>query len=201
MKVRDTCCMRTFFEKSNNSPEILAPDNTTLTLVGPLAEEYHVVSGDAFMIDLVLHDDDNPSFHISGEISWWFFNAPHQEIMFNQRISSVIPRRDGFAAIHYTVFSDALQASLTAEFSIKGSSSHSIMDVEGSIVTRYSDHDYPTPYLRKYYQSVLFDSWKTNPLKVTQSCPIPLLKSMVVVPSQASLLVEANLSANGQSFA
>ncbi|KAL6565234.1 hypothetical protein OROGR_002185 [Orobanche gracilis] len=106
---------------------------------------------------------------------------------------SVIRGKHGFAAVHYSIFSDAVQAKLKFILLVQqscsggGSAAAACCQVKGRINVRYRNCRYSTHYEKKHYQSVLFK--KSEFVDLDDGGEIPLSKSLVVVPSNASNLL------------
>ncbi|KAL8168363.1 hypothetical protein V2J09_009862, partial [Rumex salicifolius] len=66
--------------------------------------------------------------------------------------------------------------------------------IYGSLVTQYSCYDYSTRYNRDYYRIVLLKRTRDDSVEPSIDWKIPLSRSMVVVPSYSSLIVNVDLS-------
>ncbi|WOH10785.1 hypothetical protein DCAR_0730257 [Daucus carota subsp. sativus] len=110
----------------------------------------------------------------------------------DKRICSVIRGQNGFAAVHYTIFSDAVLVKLSFEAMYNFQSSVAIgCKVHGSINTWYINFNYSTHYAKKYYRSTLFEKEECDAVNLAGGEKIPLSKSVVAVPVYGLLVVEA----------
>ncbi|KAK1391239.1 hypothetical protein POM88_010295 [Heracleum sosnowskyi] len=110
----------------------------------------------------------------------------------DKRICSVIRGQNGFAAVHYTIFSDAVLAKLSFEVGYDFESGDSTScNVHGSINTWYSNFNYSTHYSKKFYRSTLFEKQECDAVELAAGEKIPLSKSVVAVPVYGLLVVEA----------
>ncbi|WOH10787.1 hypothetical protein DCAR_0730259 [Daucus carota subsp. sativus] len=114
------------------------------------------------------------------------------EVWRDKRICSVIRGQNGFAAVHYTIFSDAVLVKLSFEamYNFK-SGGASGCKVHGSINTWYSNFNYYTHYAKKYYRCTLFEKQECDALNLADGEKIPLSKSVIAVPVYGLLVVEA----------
>lgn len=107
---------------------------------------------------------------------------------------SIIQGKHGFAALHYTIFGDAIQSKLkfTLEPITLCDDNAVNYQVYGKIVARYSCYKYSTHYKKKYYQSKLLKKGKEETVELGV---IPLSQSVVAVPlnGSTSLIVSAKL--------
>ncbi|KAK1391285.1 hypothetical protein POM88_010341 [Heracleum sosnowskyi] len=110
----------------------------------------------------------------------------------DKRICSVIRGQNGFAAVHYTIFTDTILAKLSLEVVYNFESGGSTgCKVYGSVNTSYSNFNYSTHYAKKYYRSTLFKKKESDALKLAGGEKVPLSKSVVAVPVYGLLIVEA----------
>lgn len=109
----------------------------------------------------------------------------------DKRICSVIRGQNGFAAVHYTIFTNAVLAKLSFEVVYDFESGGATGKVHGSINTSYSNFNYSTHYAKKYYRSTLFEKQECDAVKLAGGEKIPFSKSLVAVPVHGLLVVEA----------
>ncbi|XP_021736883.1 uncharacterized protein LOC110703389 [Chenopodium quinoa] len=140
-------------------------------------------------LSIILRLEDGKGRNICSGSAW--YNFTNVGLFLNTRICSIVCGIHGFAALHYTIFSDAIQAKLRFTLMASGSSCGNYK-VYGRINTRYSNFRYLTHYEKKYYESSLFEKGESEVEEVTLG-EIPLSKSVVAVPLNASLIVLANL--------
>ncbi|XP_021716033.1 uncharacterized protein LOC110683946 [Chenopodium quinoa] len=144
--------------------------------------------GDHFLISVDLEDGEGREISC-GCVGYDFSNA---HIVYNMRMCSIIRGKHGFAALHYTIFSDAIQSKLKFTLSPVTFFTNVNYQVYGKIVTSYSSYKYSTHYQKKYYRSMVFKKGKEEAVKLGV---IPLSKSVVAVPlnGSSSLIVSAKL--------
>ncbi|KAK1391278.1 hypothetical protein POM88_010334 [Heracleum sosnowskyi] len=110
----------------------------------------------------------------------------------DKRICSVIRGQNGFAAVHYTIFRDAILAKLSLKVVFNFESGGATRcKVYGSVNTSYSNFNYSTHYAKKYYRSTLFEKKESDAVELAGGEKVPLSKSVVVVPVYGLLVVEA----------
>ncbi|KNA22728.1 hypothetical protein SOVF_031910 [Spinacia oleracea] len=109
----------------------------------------------------------------------------------NRRLCSVVRGQYGYAAVYYTIFSDALEAKLkcTVE-SVTGRAVY--CQVSGKIIAMYSNSRYPTIFEKKFYRSTLFNKGKGEFVDSNDG-KIPLEKSLVAVSRDDKLIVAADI--------
>ncbi|KAK1391252.1 hypothetical protein POM88_010308 [Heracleum sosnowskyi] len=107
-------------------------------------------------------------------------------------ICSVIRGQNGFAAVHYSIFTDAILAKLSLKVVYNFESGGATgCKVYGSVDTSYSNFNYSTHYAKKYYRSTLFEKKESDALELAGGEKVPLSKSVVAVPVYGLLVVEA----------
>ncbi|KAK1391287.1 hypothetical protein POM88_010343 [Heracleum sosnowskyi] len=110
----------------------------------------------------------------------------------DKRICSVIRGQNGFAAVHYTMFTDAILAKLSLKVVYNFESAGATgCKVYGSVNTSYSNFNYSTHYAKKYYRSTLFEKKESDAVELAGGEKVPLSKSVVAVPVYGLLVVEA----------
>lgn len=107
---------------------------------------------------------------------------------YDRRMCSVVPGKQGYAAAYYTIFQDAVKARLKIMLM---SGNRDVVQLCGSIHARYNNYSYSSLYEKEYYQSTLFEKGKSE--LVNDGGEVPLTKSVVSVPSNASLIVKVDL--------
>ncbi|XP_045809382.1 uncharacterized protein LOC123903802 isoform X3 [Trifolium pratense] len=111
-----------------------------------------------------------------------------------KQLCSSILGQNGFAAVHYSIFSEAVLANIKVYLNLKRGGVDVYPEVvSGSLITQYSCYDYSTRYNKDYYRIVLFKSDEDS-VQISSNGTIPLSRSMVVVPTYSSLVVDVNLS-------
>lgn len=126
-----------------------------------------------------------------------------QRPWFDRRLCSVVKSKEkSFVAVHYTLFSSALQAVVKVCLVWKRSSS-SRVNIYGDIFASYDKVvSYSTTYHKKFFKRELFSRKKANSKEVfftgkeahSEEKNFVLSTDLVAVPMTSSLLVELNLS-------
>ncbi|VFQ74721.1 unnamed protein product [Cuscuta campestris] len=110
------------------------------------------------------------------------------DISYNSQIWSVFPGKDGFCALHYSMFSRAYLAKI--EITLKVKSAHSgVYKIYGSAIAQYSDFDYSTKFKEDYFRSVLFKRTEKDPVQLKDNGRLPLSQCAVAVPMDSSLII------------
>ncbi|KNA12893.1 hypothetical protein SOVF_121300 isoform B [Spinacia oleracea] len=135
--------------------------------------------GGQFGVSIILKNDQGSEIS-KGWIDWNDYQA---SIWYNRRVCSIIPGKIGFAAVHYTIFSDAVQAGVKVVLKSNDGVSRTI---RGKIFARYSGYTYQAYYEKKYYKSKLYEDC----VEVRDGERLPLLKPVVSVPKDGSLVLE-----------
>lgn len=119
------------------------------------------------------------------------YNLHNIELWRDKLICSVIRGQNGFAAVHYSIFTGAILAKLSlkivSNFESGGATG---CKVYGSVDTSYSNFNYSTHYAKKYYRSTLFEKKESDALELAGGEKVPLSKSVVAVPVYGLLVVE-----------
>ncbi|KAL3625375.1 hypothetical protein CASFOL_030829 [Castilleja foliolosa] len=141
--------------------------------------------------------DVESQWHIKGYVKWDWTNINFgTRRWLNKQLCSVIQGQDGnFAAIHYTIFPEYAAAEY-ANFEllcIPKNGGHFRPKVHGSLVAQYHNYDYTSRYNKDYYRIVLFQRNRDDAAQPGTDGFIPLSRSMVVVPNNSSLVIEANI--------
>ncbi|VFQ70193.1 unnamed protein product [Cuscuta campestris] len=110
---------------------------------------------------------------------------------YNTQICSVLPGKDGFCALHYSIFPRACQANIEIFFKIK-SAQLGAGKIYGSAIARYSNFDYSTKLKRDYFRCVLFQTIEKDPVHLKNDEEELISKSVVVVPMDASLIIDVD---------
>ncbi|WOG81688.1 hypothetical protein DCAR_0100839 [Daucus carota subsp. sativus] len=163
--------------------------------------------GMMFSISVDLRDVDG-HVKIKGIIESSVGLDERQKPWFDRRLYSVVKmkgkKEKSFVAVHYTMFSYAVQAVVEVCLVWKRRSSAHV-NIYGDIIASYDKEVlYSTPYDKKFFKRVLFTSKKANPLEVLftgkeahsleREEKFVLTKNLVAVPMTSSLLAEVNLS-------
>ncbi|KAK1391247.1 hypothetical protein POM88_010303 [Heracleum sosnowskyi] len=120
------------------------------------------------------------------------YNFHNIELWRDKLICSVIRGQNGFAAVHYSIFTDAILAKLSLKVVYNFESGGATgCKVYGSVDTSYSNFNYSTHYAKKYYRSTLFEKKESDALELAGGEKVPLSKSVVAVPVYGLLVVEA----------
>ncbi|CAJ2647366.1 unnamed protein product [Trifolium pratense] len=124
----------------------------------------------------------------------WYAGVLGSNFYHEKQLCSSILGQNGFAAVHYSIFSDAVLANIKVYLNLKRGGVDVYTEVvSGSLITQYSCYDYSTRYNKDYYRIVLFKSDEDS-VQISSNGTIPLSRSMVVVPTYSSLVVDVNLS-------
>ncbi|XP_045809475.1 uncharacterized protein LOC123903854 isoform X2 [Trifolium pratense] len=124
----------------------------------------------------------------------WYAGVLGSNFYHEKQLCSSILGQNGFAAVHYSIFSDAVLANIKVYLNLKRGGVDVYPEVvSGSLITQYSCYDYSTRYNKDYYRIVLFKSDEDS-VQISSNGTIPLSRSMVVVPTYSSLVVDVNLS-------
>ncbi|KAK1391249.1 hypothetical protein POM88_010305 [Heracleum sosnowskyi] len=120
------------------------------------------------------------------------YNFHNIELWRDKLICSVIRGQNGFASVHYSIFTDAILAKLSLKVVYNFESGGATdCKVYGSVDTSYSNFNYSTHYAKKYYRSTLFEKKEFDALELAGGEKVPLSKSVVAVPVYGLLVVEA----------
>ncbi|KAL6503204.1 hypothetical protein OROHE_023833 [Orobanche hederae] len=149
-------------------------------------------------IKVDLKDFEN-RLHIKGYVEWDQRDLGGSSWL-EKQLCSVVQSNLGFAAIHYSFFPRAVQATIGIFCTAKkhGNDDNIYPEFYGSIVARYGSYDYTSQYNKDYYQIVIFQRNEGNRAQSQSDSDglIPLSRSKVVVPLNSSLVIEANLHNN-----
>ncbi|KAL8160785.1 hypothetical protein V2J09_012274 [Rumex salicifolius] len=128
----------------------------------------------------------------------WPVAVLDSDLWHEKQLCSLIQGQKGFAAVHYSIFSDAVAANIKVFLKLKAVRGCVDMypKVCGSLVTQYNCYDYSTRYSKDYYRIVLFRRGQEDAIQPSCDWSIPLSRSMVVVPSYSSLVVNVDLSSS-----
>ncbi|KAL5698298.1 hypothetical protein ACHQM5_029356 [Ranunculus cassubicifolius] len=111
-----------------------------------------------------------------------------------KQLCSFIQGQNGFAAVHYSIFSEAVAANIKVFLNLKTEYADVYPEVCGSLIAHYSCYDYSSKYNKDHYQMVLFRRTQDESIKPSVDWAIPLSRSMVVVPLYSSLIFDIDLS-------
>ncbi|XP_021734206.1 uncharacterized protein LOC110700950 [Chenopodium quinoa] len=188
------------FKRDKNDPYVLPPGSNLLPLKGP---DDTLIPADTFWMSVELEDVDG-RVSIKGFVPLSVQLDKHKKAWFNRLLCGVVKGRHdrSFAAIHYTVLSHALKATLKVHFFFKGKpSSDDFCKIHGSLVALYDKYGCKTPYEKLYYRNVLFERLEDNPLEFPcMNFDVDLWRHVVSVPHNCSLQIEIDLSCQTTSF-
>ncbi|KAL6495610.1 hypothetical protein OROGR_030173 [Orobanche gracilis] len=123
----------------------------------------------------------------------WAASALESELWRDKRLCSVIQGEHGFAAVHYSIFSRAVEANIKVFLKPKMESPDVCPKVYGSLIAQYSCYDYSTRYNRDYYEIELFRRIQDDSIPLNAAdWTVPLSRYVVVVPSY--ILIPPSLS-------
>ncbi|XP_021730016.1 putative leucine-rich repeat-containing protein DDB_G0290503 isoform X2 [Chenopodium quinoa] len=182
------------FKRDKTDPVILSPGCNLLPLKGPGDA---LIPGDSFYVSVDLEDVEgrvsikglaHSSVGIDKHLSFW------HDCLLCSVIRSV--QEHSFAAIHYTVFSHALKATLKIRFLFNGEhSTQACCKIYGNLVVSYGEYGYETPYEKLYHRIVLFERLEEDVLEVPcKDFDMELLRPVVAVPHDSFLRIAINLS-------
>ncbi|VFQ70321.1 unnamed protein product [Cuscuta campestris] len=115
----------------------------------------------------------------------------NHDLWYNTHICSVFPGRDGFCALHYSLFPRACLANI--EIILKCKSFRSGLEmIYGTAIAHYSNFDYSTKFKKDYFRSVLFKRAEKDPVPLENDGKVPLSRSVVAVPMDSSLIIEVD---------
>ncbi|XP_074294549.1 uncharacterized protein LOC141622415 [Silene latifolia] len=179
--------VKNIFGRDLDNPDILSEEKGSILIEG----QYPMRCHDPFRMYLYLIDPTN-----NKELCWGEFDYNHitsrGDLPLNKRLCTYIKGAHGYALLHYVIFDSACQATVEIRFLPDHPSSLPIF-ICGSVFATYSNQSYSTMYAKKYYRSRLFYKPKTDRIQLVDDLRIPLLKSVVVVPEGAALVVELDL--------
>lgn len=177
--------------RERGDSESISP-NETITLYGP-PRCISALTG--FTINLSLKDRNQDLEISNGKICWDLSCAS----LYDKLLTIRVPGNNGFATVHCAVFNVAVEVCVEIELIRKDQSDGSRdmpfgNECYGTIVAHYGQvFDSSSSYQQKYFRSTLFRRPVGNSLKLEPGKPIPLLKSVLAVPTHASLVIEADL--------
>ncbi|KNA04462.1 hypothetical protein SOVF_199510 [Spinacia oleracea] len=193
------------FNRCKDDPFILDPGRNLLPLKGP---NVTLAGGDAFEISVDLEDVDG-LVSIKGIVSSGYGIDHHQGGWFNRLLCSVIKGKHelSFAAVHYTVIAYAIKVTLKVHLFFKGGHEHysnEISRIHGSLVAFNDKYGRRSTYERLYYQNVIFERPKENPLEIPCmedfDMDVELSKNVFAVPHNSCLHIAVDLSCQCPSF-
>ncbi|KAK9741417.1 hypothetical protein RND81_03G104100 [Saponaria officinalis] len=176
-----------FIPRDDSCLELL-PDNG----LASIEVNYRAIDDSDFRMVLFLRDPIGNLEVSRGSFGWHSGSLEAYMPWYSKRLCSVVRGDDGYAAVHYEIFSDASEACLEVRLLAEGHHDRPI-NLYGSLFGLYSGYNYSTSYDKKYYRSRLFDRARDRFVKQNVGSEIELMKSFVVVPCNASLIIEASL--------
>ncbi|KAJ8431272.1 hypothetical protein Cgig2_011125 [Carnegiea gigantea] len=177
------------FKREENHPEIVGPSGTSLLL-----DIHREIIGGDFVMKFDLKDV-NGRVVSKGWMAYQFFGGNY---WLNWPLCSLIRGEAGYAAVHYTIFSDTVAAEVKVLF-LSDDGGCGCVSVMGRLVAQYSNYKYSTPYGREYRRSVLFDKrCPEDCLLLNSGSELPLSRSFVSVPIGWTLEIEVNVQLNSQ---
>ena len=189
VKVYEDCLPVCIYDRDPDDYDVL-PDDKIACI-----EQHFALENPQLIITTHLRDPVANLEVSTGEIDWDFGRLEHSYAMswYNKRICSVVRGADGYAALHYIVFDYAIMATVEVAFCCGNFTD--IFSVCGILSARYGGHEYSTDYEKKYYRSRLFSRPRNKPVQLTTGSRVPLSKSVVAVPAESFLIIEADLKA------
>ncbi|CAH9104224.1 unnamed protein product [Cuscuta europaea] len=170
---------------------------TTIPIIDCDSRLYEECTPLKMKFDLSFVDDNHlDNSDIKGYVDWGAESLDLSSWR-DKQLCSLIQGVDAFAAVHYNIFSDAVQVSLKVSYLSKESSMVASLNLRwlyGNLVAYYSQYDYSSCYKKKYYRTVLLEKMKDDCLRVSGDGIIPLSRSMIVVPSSSALMIDIDLS-------
>ncbi|KAH9621374.1 hypothetical protein KSS87_002024 [Heliosperma pusillum] len=179
------------YNRDDDCMEVLSDSN-----FASIDFNFRAIQNDEWVMILYLRDPVNNLEVSKGSFSWNVCSLESSVPYHNKRLCSVVRGDDGFAVVHYQILSDAYEAFVTVKLVCHGNTDIHVY-LHGNLFGRYSDHDYSTSYQKKYYRSRLFDLPRNKAVELKSGSEIALIKSIVAVPGDADLIIEADLGVFG----
>ncbi|KAK1389939.1 hypothetical protein POM88_018117 [Heracleum sosnowskyi] len=185
------------FSREKDEAYLLSRGCNLLPMKGP---ERAATPGMTFFIVVDLRDVDG-NVKIKGAAHSTVGIDERQRPWFDRRLCSVVKgeKENSFVAIHYTMFSFALQAVFKVCLVWKRRSSARV-NICGDIIASYDKVSYSTIYDKQFFRRVLFTRKEANSLEVlftgkeAEERTLILSTNQVAVPMTSSLVAEVNLS-------
>ncbi|XP_074281792.1 uncharacterized protein LOC141606531 isoform X1 [Silene latifolia] len=190
--VNDSDHYFTIYNRDDNCAELLS-DNS----LASVDVNYRAISSHAFGLILHLWDPVGKLEVSRGRFGWnesTILDLVHGH---NRRFCSVVRGDNGYATVHYQMFSLAFEAWVEVKLFFDGKPPDIPINLHGTLFGRCSGEDFSTSYQKKYYMSRLFDQPRDRAVELKSGSKIALLKSIVVVPNKSSLIIEAKLDTFG----
>ncbi|KAH9621365.1 hypothetical protein KSS87_002015 [Heliosperma pusillum] len=181
----------TIYNRDDNCAEQLS-DNS----LASLDVNYRAVHNLSFGLILHLWEPIGKLEVSRGSFGWNDSTIGHYVLGYNRRFCSVVRGNNGYAAVHYQMFSLAFEAWVEVNLFSDGNPDIPI-NLHGTLLGRCSGDDYSTSYQKKYYMSRLFDQPRDRSVELKAGSKVSLLKSIVIVPNKSSLIIEAKLGTFG----
>ncbi|CAH9103933.1 unnamed protein product [Cuscuta europaea] len=144
--------------------------------------------------------DAEDRLSIKGYVDWQA-SALESSSWCDKQLCNVFQGENGFATVHYSIFSKAVQAVIKTSLNFKmGYVNDCSQKVYGSLIAHYNCFDYSSRYTKEYYRSVLFRRIEDEVIELNADSTLPLSRSMVVVPAYSSLVIDVDLDISGQKL-
>ena len=191
IKVYEECIPVCIYDRDPDNYEVLSDDKIACI------DEHFALENPELLMATDLKDPIEDLEVSRGEISWNIakLNRACAMSWFNKRICSIVRGADGYAALHYIVFDYAIIAIVEVAFYCDNFTD--VLSIYGTLFARYGGHEYSTDYEKKYYRSRLFSRPRNKPVQLSMGSRVPLSKSVVAVPAESFLIIEADLKAIG----
>ncbi|KAL3615756.1 hypothetical protein CASFOL_040050 [Castilleja foliolosa] len=150
----DVCTFYVFKREAKEDAFGLSGHSKTL----PLLDGSRVFNeGNSLEMKIDLKDVES-QLHIKGYVCWdtRSLDSNFSPWLDKQLCSVIQGEHGGFAAIHYTIFSDEAEYADVKLLCIPKNGGHFCPKIYGSLVAQYNNYDYTSRYNRDYYRIVLF---------------------------------------------
>ncbi|KAL2928447.1 Ribosomal protein S6 kinase delta-1 [Bienertia sinuspersici] len=189
IEVSSSACTFDVFKREAKDAFVLSEHSKTL----PVIDGFRVYDDcDSLEVKIDLKDVEN-CLCIRGYIEWDWEVRDNGSLCLDNQLCSIVQGEQCFAAIHYTVFSEAVQANIDVLYIPKSEHVDVHPKVYGSLIAQYNNYDYISQYNKDNYRIVLFQRNQENPAQPGNNGMIALSRSVVAVPVKSSLIIEANL--------
>ncbi|XP_028085113.1 uncharacterized protein LOC114286207 [Camellia sinensis] len=151
-------------------------------LTGPARS---ILAYDSIAIDVALKDKDklSPDDDVSSKQIWWnpYLATPNK---YDEPLYDDFPLKNGSVTVNYVVLSHAFEATVEVTFVNRGGEGENSAHVYGLLTARNGN---------LMNESVLFWKKSDEHVDVRPEQPIPLSRSVVAVPLNSALIVQADL--------